>query len=245
MSGSAPIPSEEENTRPKRTSTGRKCSVCNHSAVAIINKAISKRSSFRGISLNYGMSNMSVSRHAENCLKLDLQALVKEGRIAKAIDVYEEFCEQLAFVKKARAAAEKWMVDPTDDEAFTVDPRAAEVEVVYHDPLVTDAQGRPTRQKASLQELLDRTAGKYEVRDHTIKTVDLRDFALKTIDKCDLTIAQFAKMSGAYMKDKDNPATVREIAMEVTAKLIAQGWTEEKARAFTAQKYPEISDAVH
>ncbi len=235
-----------ESARPKRTTTGRKCSVCTHSGVATINKAIYDGKSFRGISLNYGMSNMSVSRHAENCLKLDLQALLKEGKVSKAIDVYEEFCEQLAFVKKARAAAEKWMVDPTDDEAFSVDPRATEVAVVYYDSLVTDAQGNPTRQKASLQELLDRIGGgRYQVRDHTIRTIDLREYALKTIDKCDLTIAQFAKLSGAYTKDKGNPATVREIAEEVTAKLVARGWTEEKARAFTAQNYPDISDAVH
>jgi hypothetical protein len=189
---------------------------------------------------------MSVSRHAENCLKLDLQALIREKKLEKAIDVHEEFREQLVFVKKARDAAQKWLNDPTDPDVFTVDPRADEIDVVYFDSGATDAQGMPTKCKAPLQELLDRIDGdRYRVTNHFIKTVDLREYALKTIDKCDLTIDRFAKISGAYTKEKDNPATVSEIAQEVVNRLIDRGWTEAEARAFAAEKYPEVSNAIN
>jgi len=146
---------------------------------------------------------MSVSRHAENCLRLDLQALMREKKLQKAIDVHEEFREQLVFVKKARDAAQKWLNDPTDPDVFTVDPRADEIDVVYFDSGAKDAQGMPTKCKASLQELLDRIDGdRYRVTNHFIKTVDLREYALKTIDKCDLTIDRLPRSAARTQKKR-------------------------------------------
>lgn len=204
---------KKEQSKAAKKTIGRPCAICTHEKVKEINSLILKPTSFRGISLKYGMSDMSVNRHAQNCLNLEIASLIKEQKIERAIDVYEEFRQQLEFAKKTRAAAERWLTDPVDENLFTVDPRADEIEVIYFDSTQPDANGNPTRCKAPLQELLARVGGKdFIVVNHFIKTVDLRDHALKVLDRCDTAIDKFAKLGGLYTKERENPDSLSPLA---------------------------------
>lgn len=134
---------------------GRKCSICSHAEVDKINSLINSGASFRGISLQFGMSDMSVGRHAENCLHLEIRALVKEKKIEKAIDHYQEISEQLEFAKELRIAAKEYLSDPETGRLILI-PRAREVVVIYEDYDDRNRQGEPKKKRESLDSLLEK-----------------------------------------------------------------------------------------
>jgi len=135
-----------------------------------------------------------------------------EKRIIKARD---EFEENLDFARKLRKACVKWLVDPDDPEAFTIDPRANEIDVIYMDGVV--------QRRSTLAELLAKVDGIAHHASPFIKTVDLREYAIKALDKCDMAIDKFAKMDGEYMKDKENPVDPIAHAKTVLADIITKG----------------------
>ncbi len=189
------------------------------------------------------MSHQSVYRHLENCLKVEVQAVIQENKVARAIDVHEEFREQLEFAREIRTAARKWLV--VADE-INLDPRSTEVQVVYYDLLNCDDKGNPSRERAPLNELLDRvTTAAVQPVHSIIKTVDLRKFALDAINTADTCIDKFAKIAGSYTQDKKNIEDLSVIADRVAERLIAKGWVEADARAFVAGQYTEVSQAVN
>jgi hypothetical protein len=159
-----------------RKPTGRKCACCTHSESDAINKAVVAGQSFRAIARQYGMNHASVSRHVETCLKLEIQALIQQKRIEKAIDHYQEISEQLAYAKKLRAAAIEYLSDPDDPDRLLLLPRPDDVEVIYDDYRDTTDQGNSRRKRDLLSTLLERA----ERQDNVVDKV----FALKLIERC-------------------------------------------------------------
>lgn len=147
----------EQTSKPQ----GRPCRICTHEKNTEIEDIIEQRLlsgsviDFRNISETYGMAISSVSRHVSDHLKLKLKQIVEERRTARAINVHDEFLEQLDFAKKLRGQAE----------------------------------------------LL-------------VKSVDANDrkFAVDAIKVTDLCIDKFAKLSGEYTVDKQNPADLSTLA---------------------------------
>ncbi len=135
----------------------------------------------------------------------------------KIINTYDEFTKNLEFVSKLRDACDKWLADPDNPDAFSINPRGDEIDVVYFDYEDKDAQGNPKRKTESLQELLARLDGtRYNADATFVKTADIREFALKTIDRIDTTVDKFAKIGGDYTKDKENPADLKSVARTIT-----------------------------
>lgn len=107
---------------------GRPCKICTHPKNKEIEGVIEQRLlsgqiiNFRNISENFGMSISSVSRHVSDHLKLELKKIIEERRTSRAVNVHEEFCEQLDFAKKLREQAET-LVNSVDanDRRFAVD----------------------------------------------------------------------------------------------------------------------------
>lgn len=100
----------------KRKSAGRHCSICIHEDAETINSLIAGNKSFRAISRQInGDDSMrdAINRHAENCLKLEVRALIKEKRIKQAVNHYQEITEQLEFAKDLRLAAREYLSDET------------------------------------------------------------------------------------------------------------------------------------
>lgn len=155
-----------DSLTPKQTSKpqGRPCRICTHEKNTEIEDVIEQRLlsgnviDFRNISETYGMSISSVSRHISDHLKLKLKQIVEERRTDRAINVHDEFLEQLDFAKKLREQAEL------------------------------------------LVESMD---------------ANDRKFAVDAIKVTDLCIDKFAKLSGEYTVDKQNPADLKSVARTV------------------------------
>lgn len=139
----------------KAKSTGRKCSICSHDDVKKINSLINEGTSFRRISSHFGMADRSVSRHAENCLNLEIAMLLKEKRIENAIDHQQEITEQLEFAKALRLAARQYLSDPDTGE-LTLIPRAREITVIFEDYDDLNRQNEPKKKREKLDTLLEK-----------------------------------------------------------------------------------------
>lgn len=201
------------------------CKICPRENVSQIDTRIRRGESLRYIALQeLGAAKhfMSVNRHAENCLKLTIQAAIKEQRIERAIDVYEEFREQLTFAKELRLAAREYLSDANDPLKLSITPKAHEIEVTYfdHDDLEVDSKTgaeHPKKKVAQLSIILESifAAGSLEPDKYKITTIDIRKFALDAINTTDTCIDKFAKMGGKYTKEMENPQTPETVARAV------------------------------
>lgn len=216
----------------------RKCTICTHKQVAAINKAICNSDSYRNIAKQFSVGHVSVLRHVVTCLSMCYQALVEEKRIAQAINVHDEFAEQLAYAKELRETSRMYLSDPDDPFQLFIGPQAHEIDVLYYDWNDRDDEGRPKKKKAKLNDLLAELAGRgvegYRVE---MKSIDIRKYALDAISTADVCIDKFARMGGAYQKDKNNQADVGELVDQLVDRLIAKGWERQAAREFAQTKY--------
>lgn len=201
-----------------------------------------KGMSCRQIGQELGISH----EQANKDLKAWIAKQSEKDKREVAVNVRKEFGEQLKFAKKLREAAEEYLSSESDPMRLVLIPRADEIEVVYFDFADKTERGEPKKKTASLHALLAKTEGlNIEADKINIKHVDMRKFALDAINTTDTCIDKFAKLGGDYTRDKVNPANITDVADAVVQKLIDNGWAEDEARAFAAQQYPEISDAIN
>jgi hypothetical protein len=230
-----------------------KCSICTHEQVADIDKAITRHESFRNIASQFGdFSYGAVARHTENCLKLDLQALREGERVSRVVDVYTEFEKNLSFVEHLREAAITYLLvdsDPTDPLKLTLVPQAHEIDVVYDDyndmKEIKPGFDVPTRKTTRLDVLLDnlRQGGAHPV-EIKMKVTDIRKFALECVDRIDMSLDKFARMSGAYQKNKPNENDPQHLIDQLVQRLIQKGWDATTAREFAKSKYQDLPKLI-
>lgn len=169
------------------------------------------------------------------------QEVLKKNE-AKIINTREGFNKNFEFVSKLSDAAEKWLQHPNDADAFTIDPRAEEIDVVYLD-YATDP---PTRKCERLDVLLARLEANHIVNPTPfVKTTDLREYALKCIDRLDTVLDKFAKLDGEYTREKPNPADAQQQVKDYLAECAKQGIPDEIARAKVTKLWPEAKQQVH
>lgn len=236
----------------KENNAGRKCSICQHSQVEEINVLIRDCKSFRYISLQIQGNDKlkdSLCRHAANCLKLEIQALIKENKINQAINHYQEIADQLVFAKDLRQAAREYLSDPATDR-LTLIPRAGEISVVYEDLKDTSPQGTPKKKTDNLDTLLERAKDGGIVPIRTIaKHIDIRQFALNAINTVDTVLDKIAKVEGLYQKDKDNEKTIenyRNITEQLIRKFVERdGLTRDEAIAEILKVKPEVKEWIN
>lgn len=230
-----------EDIPKQKAPQGRKCSICTHEKVAEINRKVVEGGSLRGIARHFDTDDSSLCRHVSNCLEIELRALIKEQKIAQAINVHDEFAEQLEFAKSLRRSAQAYLADPDDPFDIILSPQAHEIDVLYYDfndmEIVGDTE-KPKKKKAKLNILLAELAGRaIEAYRVEMKTIDIRKFALDAISTADVCIDKFARMGGAYQKDKGNQADIGELIDGLAERLIAKGWERQAAREFAQSKY--------
>lgn len=198
----------------------RRCSVCGRKDLKKINEAICNNSSYRSIAQQFGIIHTTLQRHIETCLGLELATIQQKHREQQAINVYDEFKEQLAFAKDLRLAAREYLSDVNDPLKLSITPKAHEIEVTYFDhndmQMVGDVM-MPKKKTAQLSTILESifTEGNLEPDKYKITTIDIRKFALDAINTTDTCIDKFAKLSGEYTKDKENPADLSRVASAV------------------------------
>ena len=197
---------------------GRSCKCCQHLQVKKINSAISQGKSFRAIScLILGNESMreSIRRHAENCLKLDIHALLNEKRIEQAVEHYQELIKQLNFSKELQEAVRELLTD-TKTGKITFAPRDYEIEVLYLDYGDVDAiTGLPRRKKEKLSDIIQSIAAHksgFNFQGFQVKTINYFDAAVKTIEAVDKVLDKFAKVDGLYQKERENDEKLKRVA---------------------------------
>lgn len=228
---------------------GRKCTVCAHPQVNQIDTAINHPVPFRRIASQFDIGYRSAIRHARNCLKLDVEYVLAEKRIERAISAYEENIEQLELARQLRLAAIRYLQDPDDPLRLTIVPQAHEIEIVYHDynDMITLNNGRevPKKKKAMLSAILQSLAQEgFEPEKYQFKTIDIRKYALDAISTTDMVIDKFARMAGDYQKNRANENDPAQLAQELMERLIAQGWDPVKARMVAEREFPSVPKQI-
>jgi hypothetical protein len=203
----SPPPVRKKRVTPagEKSAVGRKCSICTHPEKAEINAKIARGLSFRSISLTFWANDshrFALSRHTENCLHLDMSALIASGKLDQAVDHYNELVRQLEFASALQESCKQLLTD-FDTGKISLEPRADEITVMYydHDQINPLTMG-PAYCKKRLQLLLNdiRDNSNKEPDGWVIKMTDMREYALKTIAACDVLIEKFAKY---YRVDKE------------------------------------------
>lgn len=220
--------------------TGRKCSICEHADKQEINRMIFDGKAFRAISRQFSDGDSmrdAISRHAENCLKADLKAVIRENRLTDAVNVYEEFRQMLNDTQRLHRACVNWLTNPTTGE-IDLNPRAFEIDVIYLDYADKTANGEPKRKNDTLQKLIERTEQTNRVGFvmSEAKTADIRKLILDTVKQSESLLDKFAKIQGTYAPEKvevkNESAEMLRRGLQVFVKLINKPqYAEEKEKA--------------
>lgn len=232
-------------TRKAKSPVGRKCSICHHKEVDRINSLIHDGVSFRAISSqvqNDEKMRASLQRHTENCLKVELAALVQKKKEEQAINVYTEFEENLAFARSLRLAAWEYLSNPADPLKISLIPFAHEIDISYFDntDLTEGKFPKPKKKSAKLDMLIAQIEllRNIDVDKISIKHVDLRSYAVECIRAVDMCIDKFARLGGAYKKDQPNETNPEEVARKVALRLVKEfGWGVDDALAHVGHLY--------
>lgn len=184
---------------------GRKCSICFHSDVDKINTLIAEGKSFRDIAGQFELSKSSVSRHAEDCLDVEVARLIKEQKIEKAIDYYQKRAEYVVRSERLLRACDEWLSDPNDSGRINLSPRSDELTVIYldHNDLF---MGQPQRKKAVLSHLLEDLFQQKGVQSVRVinSQMDNRKLFLDTMKDLNTKLDAIAKTEGLYQKEQEH-----------------------------------------
>lgn len=238
----APVAKAKPKVKKK---TGRKCSICHHKEVSQINAALHSGVSFRNIAsqvMQNPKAYASVCRHAENCLKIELAALIQKKKEEQAIDVYEEFEQQLQIAKALRLACWEYLSDPTDPMKISLIPFAHEIEISYFDntDLTEGKFPKPKKKRTTLDRLIMQVEQlrNLDVDKISIKHVDLRSYAVEVLRAVDMTLDKFAKIGGVYKKEAPAETDPEMVARKVVDRLVREhNWEMEAALSHVATIY--------
>lgn len=169
----------------------RKCSICEHPQVEMINKSLINNESLRNIAKRFSVSPASVNRHKDHLPK----TLVKAQEAIEAVQatsVLSELQRCFTRVNKLFDACDSWLTDPDDPGKYNLDPRAGDVEIIYSEEL---PDGKTIRRKAPMSKLLAELRGAgYIVESWEAKTADPRELILKTAGRLAGQIEILAKL---------------------------------------------------
>lgn len=174
--------------------------------------------------LSSGMKKSAVARKyalppsaVYSFARRDLASTAYQLKLQNEDGARNAIIEAMASMKKMVDAQVEWMSDPSDPSRFSTEPRADELSVIYEE---TGEDGSTVRRKASLQELLDRTAG----RENTLKVKftgsDSRLVFLKAMDTYRAMIDTMARTAGVTSDSVGagitvNIATQRDAAVQI------------------------------
>jgi AraC-like DNA-binding protein len=227
-----------------KTRVSSRCSICLHIAVKNINAAVRKGRSLRDTAGQFGVSKSSLARHTENCLKLDLQALLKEKRIEQAVEHYQELIKQLEFSKELQEAVRELLTDTKTDK-ITLAPRDYEIEVLYLDYADLDiATGLPKRKKEKLSDIIQSIAthkSGFNFQGFQVKTINYFDAAINSIEAVDKVLDKFAKVDGHYQKERESDETLNRVAKAFLTWLEDHQEVPESKRPLWLQRFAENS----
>jgi hypothetical protein len=159
-----------------------------------------------------GISDDAVRRHAAGHLPATLAAAATQKSLASSADTLRQLERCLERVNLLFDACDRWLRDPEDSTRYEIGPRAEDIRVTYEE---RGDNGKATRRKARLSELLKRVAGEApDVQLVETKHADPRELILHTAKRLEGLSELLARIVG-QLKDP----TVLNIT--VTAEWIA------------------------
>lgn len=162
------------------------------------------------VARKYGLPYSSVVSFA----KRDLASTAYQLKLQNEDGAKNAIIEAMASMKKMVDAQVEWMSDPSDPSKFSTEPRADELSVIYE---ASDEDGNTTRQKASLQELLDRTVGRANTLKVKFTGSDSRLVFLKAMDTYRAMIDTMARTAGVTSDSVGGGITVNIAAQRDAA----------------------------
>ncbi len=138
-------------------------------------------------------------------INIAIEQVAKEFRTAIAVDVREEFEEQLRYAKKLRTMSEEYLSDPDDPLRLNIMPRADEIEVIYYDhcDLIAGDDRRPKKKKADLQQLLAMLAGPSDIEDAWAKD-QAREKVIDIADPAELFEATWKAAKDYFVRERQS-----------------------------------------
>ncbi len=168
------------------------------------------------------ISRHTLKRHVGRCLETTFYELRKQNKINQAGDVANHLNLWLDEAAELYDAAKDVLLV---DGELNLNPRAWEISVVYedHNDLI-EGTNQPKLKTATLSKLLARieSAG-YEPKHSYIKAEDARKTIRECLSSAESLLDKHAKITGAYMKDKDNNTNeledLRKVIQNVALKM--------------------------
>jgi hypothetical protein len=186
----------------------RLCTICTHPARQDIEKSIADGQSNRSIAKQYRVGADAVLRHKRDHFPQlladslatpasDAQRDTPANRVTAAVaahvqrniteegehvvDVFRELFLQLDRLGRLYDAIHEWLADPDDPTKYFIGARSHEINVVYLDYDDCSESGKPSRKRATLQELLDRIErdGHHEPERSESRHADPRELLVK------------------------------------------------------------------
>ncbi len=223
-----PRPPARNHRAPRR---GPRCTVCTHEGRAAIDRALIGGESAPKVAAKYrGLTDDAVRRHASSHLPEHLAAAAEVRSVVSATQTLEQIDRCLERVNLLFDACDRWLRDPDDPSRYEVGPRAENVKVVY---LERGEDGKMTRKKATIAELLERVAGVApEIRLVEIKHSDPRELVLQASKRLEGLSELLARIRG-------------ELPEPTVAVLVSPAWLELRSRILGAlEPYPKARQAV-
>ena len=147
-------------------------------------------------------------RHIRSHLAERLRRALKRSDERRELDLRAELARCFHSVNLLFTACDAWLRDPEDPEAYTVEPRAGEVTVVY-DEILSD--GRKRRGRAKLQTLLNNVNKKRAEKSQPeidlveAKYADPRKLVLLTAQTLDRHLRMLGDLTGEFKQPAANP----------------------------------------
>ncbi len=191
-----------------RIDLGRSLTIDMHPEKPAILKAIvSGRMTYTAIAKKWGLAKDCISRYVtvhlmERVAEAAEKAREKDGALYLAkMDQDEEK------VRLLLQACHEWLLDPNKENAYTLDPRAAEIEVVY---TAVNGNGNECKEKDSLDNLLARlepNLGGGTILSVKMRQADPRELILKTVDSLNKSLELRAKIE-QIITDRGPPINI-------------------------------------
>lgn len=185
------------------------CTVCNHPKSREIDLAVlDPKCSKRKIAIEHKITEPALFRHIRSHLAERLRRALKRSEERRELDLSAELARCFHRVNLLFTACDAWLRDPEDPEAYTVEPRAGEVTVVY-DEILSD--GRKRRRRSKLQTLLNKVnkkrAEKAQAQIDLVeaKYADPRKLVLLTAQTLDRHLRMLGDLTGEFKQPAANP----------------------------------------
>lgn len=177
------------------------------------------------IAERFGVSRQAVNKRLGQLELTTTTAAVapveSERFVNRSIDALGQLLRGLGKVNLLMDACDDWLRDPDNPEAYSVGPRASDVDVIYTVEVQTDSGYRTEKRKKPLQDLLavledgrDEDGARFSgVEKAEYKHADPRELILKTVQEGRQTVAAAADLA-KMLADAQAMQQWREVVLD-------------------------------